>query len=184
MRIEDAQLSRLLPRFMREDRVARALSSALKPTMGRLAASIRDMELYTNTMLPEPVLDELAWQRNVLWYDPAADLEIKRALIRSAIDICRAMGTKRAIERAITDYFGDAQVEEWFEYEGEPYHFRIYTTNPDAVIQNGAKLRWIVDIVKRASAVLDGIYVISSGTAPVFVGGLFQVYEHISLRQA
>ena len=181
MRIDNAQLLTLLPRFMRDDRVARALSAAVQPTLGHLAQSIRSMQLYTNPALPEPVLDELAWQRNVLWYDSDAEIDIKRALIQSAPETYQMMGTRGAIERAVADYFGDAAVQEWWEYGGDPYHFRVYTSS-EAAEKNGEKLKRIVGLVKRASAIMDGIYVENNGQAELFLAVAALNYEIISFE--
>lgn len=36
------------------------------------------------------------------------------------------MGTKAAVERAISAIYPNTQVLEWFEYGGEPYHFKLH----------------------------------------------------------
>lgn len=180
MRVNDANPLKLLPRFMRDERVARALFAAIQPTLKRLTKSADAMKLYDYDQMSEKLLDELAWQRNVLWYDYASDISIKRAVIKSAPEIYRILGTKQAIIQAVADYFGDAIVQEMWEYGGEPFHFRIYTSNPDAVEKNGAKLRAIVELVKRASAIMDGIYVGSSLTARTYIAVVAQNHKVIT----
>lgn len=52
-------------------------------------------------------------------------LEIKRVLIRNSIRDHRKRGTPAAVEEITRHVFRDAHIQEWFEYGGEPYHFRI-----------------------------------------------------------
>ncbi|MGJ4851433.1 phage tail protein I [Bacillota bacterium Meth-B3] len=182
MNLDAADVLRLLPRFMRNDRTAAALCAAIKPTLDKLTGAIRAMHLFQVDGLPERMLDELAKQRNVLWYDYSADVGVKKALIESAYNVHRAIGTRSAIERVVADYFGDATVQEWWEYGGEPFHFRIYTSNSAAVAENGAKLKRIVELVKRASAVMDGIYVETSGTVQLYTAIAVQTYQVLQFR--
>lgn len=182
MDLDAVDVLRMLPRFMRDDRTATALCAAIKPTLDKLSSAIHAMHLFQTGSLPERLLDVLAKQRNVLWYDQSADVGVKRALIESAYEVHRAIGTRSAIERVVADYFGDATVEEWWEYGGEPFHFRIYTSNSAAVAENGEKLKRIVELVKRASAVMDGIFVETSGTVQLYTAIAVQTYQVLHFR--
>ena len=35
--------------------------------------------------------------------------------------------TRAAVEELITSVFGEGRVEEWFDYGGEPFYFKVYT---------------------------------------------------------
>ena len=159
MRLNDVDLLRLLPRFMRSDPMAVALCAALRPGMDRMADSIARMQLRDYDNLPSDVLDELAWQMNVAWYDPEADLPTKRAIIASAMEVYRTIGTPWAVEQVAIDYFGDASVQEWPEYGGEPYHFRVHTTSIVEGTRNAAKFRQVIEQMKNLRSVLDTILV-------------------------
>ncbi|MGN0686666.1 MAG: phage tail protein I [Oscillospiraceae bacterium] len=75
--------------------------------------------------LPEEVLDILAADLNVEWYDCEGTLEEKRRIIHECMQVHRYKGTKYAVEKALRSVYEDARVAEWFEYGGEPYHFKI-----------------------------------------------------------
>ena len=75
--------------------------------------------------LPEEILDILAVDLNIQWYDNEADIECKRSTIKECMHINKYKGTKYAIEKALKSVFDDVRVIEWNEYGGEPYHFKI-----------------------------------------------------------
>lgn len=85
--------------------------------------------------LPEAVLDVLAGDFNVEWYDYEGTIEEKRRTIQECISIHRYKGTKYAVETALQSVYSTAKVQEWFEYGGEPYHFKvvIYDSSNDTV---------------------------------------------------
>ncbi len=88
--------------------------------------------------LSESVLDVLAGDFNVEWYDYEGTLEEKRKTIQECISIHRYKGTKYAVETALKSVYSSARVKEWFEYGGEPYHFVvvIYDSSNDTVKRN------------------------------------------------
>lgn len=75
--------------------------------------------------LPEEILDILAVDLNIQWYDNEADIERKRSTIKECMHINKYKGTKYAIEKALKSVYDDVRVIEWNEYGGEPYHFKI-----------------------------------------------------------
>lgn len=75
--------------------------------------------------LDEAVLDILAGDLKIDWYDYNANIEVKRRLVRDSWYVHRRMGSRTAVETAISDVWPYSIVEEWFEYGGDPYHFRV-----------------------------------------------------------
>lgn len=75
--------------------------------------------------LPEQVLDALAYDLNVEWYDYEGTLSEKRSTIRECMQVHRYKGTKYAVETALRSVYEEVRVTEWFEYGGEPYHFKV-----------------------------------------------------------
>ena len=159
MRLNDVNLLQLLPRFMRGDPVAVALCAALRPGLDRAADGVARMQLRDYANLPEDVLDELAWQMNVTWYDPDADLTAKRAIIANAMEVYQTIGAPWAVEQVARDYFGDAEVQEWPEYGGEPYHFRVHTGSIVEGTRNAEKFRRIVEQMQNLRSLLDTVLV-------------------------
>lgn len=53
-------------------------------------------------------------------------LKTKRALIQGSLLFYTQMGTPAAVNRIIETIFETGYIEEWYEYDGDPHHFRAY----------------------------------------------------------
>jgi phage tail P2-like protein len=134
---------------------------------------------------PAEVLDHLAWQFSVDFYDQSMSLDAKRDLIAKALYWHSVKGTPHAIERVVAIVFGEGTVEEWFDYGGEPFHFRVRASGgrfPDSTKYD--LLMRMIRIVKRASAVLESITIEQSGDLPLSFGGKLQIGETVTLGSA
>ena len=124
LRAENFMLS--LPSVLAEDEELSALARAVAEQFDALIRSTGLASVLINIdTLPEAVLDILARDFRVDWYDSNATPEQKRRLIKTAFDIHRHKGTRAAVETAVSAIIPEAVVREWFEYGGEPYCFRI-----------------------------------------------------------
>lgn len=177
MKLSTLEFIRLLPAFMRDDAAVRGLAAGLDGIIPGLAQSIGRLTTWDRIdELTEDELDELAWELNILWYDKAAGIDAKREIVKSSDEVYRHLGTKWAVESVINSYFGEGYLREWFEYDGEPGHFRVYSTN--ATINNERLVEFLNLLykVKRASSKLDGIYITLTGEMRLSAG--IAVYEH------
>ena len=52
-------------------------------------------------------------------------LEVKRKLIRESLHQHRVKGTKYAVEKLLRDLCRGATVQEWYEYGGKPFFFKV-----------------------------------------------------------
>ena len=80
-----------------------------------------------------PLLDILAWEMHVdMWagWDGELSVEKKIELINSSIDWHRHKGTVYAVEQMLKTVFREGYIQEWYEYGGRPYYFRIVTKEP------------------------------------------------------
>ena len=83
-------------------------------------------------------------------------IETKRQLVRESIAWHRIKGTKAAVEKMAQTVFKGGVVTEWFEYGGEPYHFRIdLLTAPNITQDDTARLLAVVNASKNVRSVLD-----------------------------
>ena len=115
--------------------------------------------------LESDLVDLLAWERHVDFYDTSLPLEIRRTLVKNSIRWHKRKGTPAAVEEIVTEIFGKGQVEEWFEYGGVPYSFRINIEVEDQEITEEALARMdsLVNKTKNARSWLEviNIYLIS-----------------------
>lgn len=171
MELKDLTFLRLLPQFMRDDQAVNGLAKGVDKVVPGLARSIERLSTWDHIdELTDEELDALAWELNILWYDTGASLDTKRDLIRNSDMVFRHLGTKWAVESVINSYFGDGYITEWFEYDGDPGHFRVYSTNPSLTNEKLIEFLNLLGKVKRASAKLDGIFIILTGQMPLYAG--------------
>lgn len=158
MKLSNIEFLKLLPQFMRDDAAVRGLAAAIDEIVPSLAESIKKLSTWDHIdELNDAELDELAWELNIPWYDSSASLEVKRNVVKNSDNVHRHLGTKWAVEYIIKTYFGDGYITEWFEYGGEPGHFRVNSSNPSLNNERLAEFLELLNKTKRASAKLDGI---------------------------
>ena len=116
------------------------------------------------------LLDILAEDLGLTWYDSDAPAAVKRELLKNSGQVFRRLGTKWAVEHVIGTYFGEGFVREWFEYDGEPGHFRVYSPNPSVNQERLEEFLSLLERVKRTSAKLDGIFISLTGQTPIYAG--------------
>ena len=155
-----------LPEVLQDDPSIQALASAIASELETLAQKVQFAEIYTHIDdLDETMLDALAADFKVDWWRPDASISEKRAALKASWYIHKHLGTKSAIETAVADYLGDGKVEEWFEYGGEPYHFRVSSKNNANIVAQ----------YDSCSAVLDHISAQLAHTQKFYVGMAMKV---------
>ena len=110
--------------------------------------------------LDSDTVDSLAWQYNVDFYEPVGmDISTKRKLVRESIAWHRMKGTPAAVERLLSSSFGQsAKVSEWYEYGGEPYHFKVSVkTKTFPTIESLGLASQGVFVTKNTRSMLDSI---------------------------
>lgn len=179
MNLDDVKMENLLPFWMKENPDDVALAKQVNKAIRKLYATSQLLTTWDKLdQLPEEVLDRLAWELDVDWYDSGASKETKVALIRDSEYIHSKKGTVAAVEKVIKAYFGDEKLMEWFEYGGDPHHFKVFTTNPNLVAQNLEKFLYMLEKVKRKSSKLDAIMIGLTGIEYVYLGAANRIFEH------
>lgn len=158
MKLYDLNFIKLLPPFMQEDPAVQGLAAAMDEIISGLSVSVSRLSTWDHIdELSVAELDELAWELNIPWYESTAPIEVKREIIKNSDITHQRLGTKWAVESVIKTYFGDGYIMEWFEYGGEPGHFRVYSSNPSLNNERLTEFLSLLNKTKRASAKLDGI---------------------------
>lgn len=148
------------PQFLMRDRNGRALAMAIDAAMAEFARIARDGVAQINDVdkMAEWRLDEVAWEYALPWYDYNADVESKRRVIQSIYDTISIMGTPRAVANVISASLGSvARLAEWFEYDGEPYHFRVISSGEILSTEELTKLYAAIDAAKNVRSVMDNL---------------------------
>lgn len=125
-KLKDVELKSILPTSISEDENVRKTADAVSNELTAVTTLIPNVLVYSHiNLLPEKILDLLAWQFHVDDYVDAASIKIKRKQIKTAIAVHRYKGTAYAVRLVVDALAGGAKVREWSEYGGKPYHFRV-----------------------------------------------------------
>lgn len=127
--------------------------------------------------------DYLALCIKAPYYQSSYSDDMKLQLIKSAIEMHRYAGTQRAVDKLLELLFNKAYFQAWYEYDGEPYHFRpkVYDVlTEDAV----AEFVDIVKKVKAARSIMDAIAIGREVYGTVYVGTATTAqYKGISIHE-
>ena len=155
--LQSTSLLDILPPNLLADEQINAAAQALDTELQKITAATKEALLLPRLdELPEEVIDLLAWQWHVDFYEPSMRIETKRQFVRESIAWHRIKGTKAAVEKMTQTVFKGGIVTEWFEYGGEPYHFRIDVLNaPNMTEENRERLLAVVNASKNTRSWLD-----------------------------
>lgn len=149
----------ILPQNLLRDEQIKAAAQALDAELQKITEATKEALLLPRLgKLPEAVIDLLAWQWHVDFYEPTLGIGAKRRLVRESIAMHRIKGTKAAVELALrmTRHTGD--VIEWFEYGGKPYCFRVSGIRADSVHLDGLRsLLRLIYAMKNERSWLENI---------------------------
>lgn len=142
-----------------QDANALALSYAVDRQMRQLVEYVPiTLILAQVDGLNAALCDHLAQAMDVQAYSINFPLEVKRGLIRVALQASSKKGTAGAVREVLGVIHGGARVEEWYQYGGQPYRFRVEvdlsaggsTALTDEILSQ-------VDAYKNTRSHLDGI---------------------------
>ena len=127
--LADLKLIDILPSSIADDPQFQALADAFDKQLKGILASIPAIEIYSRIdEHEEPLLSLLAWQFHVDHWDADWSVETKREAVRNSIKLHKKKGTPWAVEKAVEIATGErAEVLEWFDYDGDPYMFKVAT---------------------------------------------------------
>lgn len=174
----------LLPSSLKNDPFVFALAEAVEMELKQAYKEAESMSDLNNVdKLPESLLDYLAYQRHVDFYDSSLPIEQKRILVKKAPFFHRYKGTPGAVEELVTTIFGEGKVVEWFDYDGAPFRFKVVTNNPAAIHEKAALFIKAVETVKNKRSRLEKVELTQLETMNLYFAGVIHTGEKITLRQ-
>lgn len=159
----DFTIHQLFPDFILADKNGYAMAKAIERALQIMCSTIQTGvdNLQDIDKMPEWRLDEMAWELGCL-YDHNANIETKRRWIKDATPLYSALGTPQAIYNFLEGFFDQVELEEHWQYAGDPFHFRV-TVSGEWNDANEAWLRRAIEASKNVRSVLDDI-ALGSGT--------------------
>ncbi len=172
-----------LPEVLRRDEQMQALAAGVAEVLAQRPAEVERLLIYPRIdSLPEELLDRLAYDFKVDWWDAEYTLAEKRQTLKDSWQVHRHLGTKAAVERAISAIYPETKVLEWFEYGGEPYCFKleIDLTKTGFDKQRQKRVLDRVEYYKNLRSHLDGVYYFARAKPVIFVNP--ERFQPISLK--
>ena len=140
-----------LPPVLAADSDMKALAESIAGILVQNDKGIDDIAIYPNLdNASEPLCDILAKDFDVTWYNFDYDLTQKRSIIKSNFNVHRHLGTVGAVNDLVSASFKEGVVKEWFEYGGEPYHFKI-------ILQEGSDFVMTDDAINLFSRLIANV---------------------------
>lgn len=126
-KLDEISFLDLLPESIKGDSQVEGAARALDEQIQSVNGLLHVPQLYARLEdLPDRVLDLLAWQFGINTWRPGYSLRSKQDLIRTSIAWHRYLGTPYAVKTVAQAIMGPTEIEEWYEYGGSPYLFRVY----------------------------------------------------------
>ncbi len=160
MDLNNVDLLSLQTSYLKQDPFVKAMCKALNPYFQQLSDSVRLVYIYGRVdELEEEIVDSLAWQFHVDFYDYKLPLEKKKEMVKSSLKLHKIKGTPQAVIDSATTIFGRTKLKEWFEYDGKPYYFGldIDITDEGATQENLMRLETLINSYKNKRSWIDYI---------------------------
>lgn len=162
IKLTDARLTDALPKTLAEQPWVQALAEASRKMRRRVMAYADRTRLFCDIdEVSEEALDALAVELQTPLYKNDYPLTVKRQIVKNSMLYYIRSGTRGAVEELLANIYQGAEVEEWFEYGGEPNYFRVAidisrTTVPVAEMAPAELESWLYS-VKRASSAVESL---------------------------
>ena len=119
----------LLPGSIAFDPDIKAMAAALDKAFSKLKSAINYIREShdINNITDDNLLALKAWEKHVDFYDANLSREVRRELIANSFAWHMRKGTPSTVRELISLVFSEATIEEWYEYGGAPYTFRVAT---------------------------------------------------------
>lgn len=184
--LKNVSLLDLQTAYMKQDPTTQGLCAALQPIFTQLANEVKACLIFSMVdELEDDILDELAWQMHVDWYDANAETEAKRKIIKTAFKIHRLRGTPYAVEEVVKAYFSEAEIKEWFEYGGDPYMFRVIVDSSAMTPELESRFTLAVNAAKNLRSHMELVINYNKyQELEAFTHAELSAYTHTQLRES
>ena len=133
--------------------------------------------------LEEDVLDILARDMHVDWWDDSYPTTIKRRILKDSVRVHMRLGTKFAVQTALRNVFPHSEVEAWYEYGSTHHRFRIILDLRESLVAADlTRLRRVLPLFNRLTVHLDVIILrfLVDKTPIIKVGAIEHAIAHLT----
>jgi phage tail P2-like protein len=130
----------------------------------------------------ENLLDLIAWQLHIEGYELATTIEQKQNMIKNAFILHKYKGTPYAIKQVFESLGITAELQEWFQYGGNPYMFKILLDTVISDEETYIELIKLINEYKNVRSWLDSIGVHREYQNNIYVGSAFDDGKHYGIQ--
>ncbi len=139
----------LLPSSISGDEKMKAAALALNAELSYLNDKTDLIFLWSRIdTIEEPLISALAYQMHVDYWDDNFLFDQKREIVKTSIAWHRIKGTRAAVDKMLAFVIGGGVAEDWHEYGGEPFYFRIVTT--ESLVNQETFEKKLIPAINRA----------------------------------
>ena len=118
-----------LPGALKQDPKIKAIAEAVTKEALTVSGEIENVLIYSRIdELPEALIDILAYDMHVDWYDYSFPLKVKRDILKSSVKVHKKMGTKYAVEKHWAHCTRKAKLKNGISTKGNHITFTLYAT--------------------------------------------------------
>lgn len=153
--IEDYFIHKNLPQSLDKENV-QEVAKVVDDTLLSFDKTITEVLIYPAIdMLGSELINTLAIQMHCDFYDDTLPLAVRRNLVKNSIAWHRIKGTPAAVEQMIQTVYQTGVVEEWFDYGGEPFFFKVNLGDSQITTQKIKNLIKMINASKNVRSWLE-----------------------------
>lgn len=183
LKLQDTHLLDILPPNLAADETISNAAKAIDAELTAVTQLSRTVLILARIdELDDATVDLLAKQFKVDFYDASTPLERKRELVRTSIAWHRIKGTPHAVQQVVDALIDGATVQEYWEYGGRPYFFKVGDIKGPLVSSRtiDATVRAIY-VAKNTRSHLDGITFVRRPKATARLSTASYVHKRIQV---
>lgn len=163
--ILDVKLSDLLPSSFDTVEI-KTLNNVVTFSLYLLQKYIDNANFTVNIdNVSEKIIDYLACEYRTPYYDEALDLKTKRNLVKSTMLTYQKIGTTNIIKEYLNTLNEETDVAEWYDYDGQPYNFKIFlniSENREVDEKLLTDIKNKIEKIKNVRSSLEAIEILNS----------------------
>ena len=153
--IENYFIHKNMPQSLDKENV-QEVAKVVDDTLLSFDKTIAEVLIYPAIdMLGSELINTLAIQMHCDFYDDTLPLAVRRNLVKNSIAWHRIKGTPAAVEQMIQTVYQTGVVEEWFDYGGEPFFFKVNLGDSQITTQKIKNLIKMINASKNVRSWLE-----------------------------
>lgn len=162
---KETSILMFFPRFLKTVKEIINLSKTVDKKINQLLdkfSNLNRMKKIVDGDLAEDELELLLWEKHVDYFDKTLSREQKIKLVKSSLETHMKKGTRGALDKQLNVILGELTVLEWFEYDGEPDHFKVVIMDKQPSDEVVARLNRTISEYKNEGTIFEGIMIVQT----------------------